>query len=45
MIDYGFTKELNIPYETLIRQLSDELQKEGNDRDQYPGKILREARY
>lgn len=29
MIGYGFTKELNIPYETLIRRISDELKKEG----------------
>jgi uncharacterized protein (DUF302 family) len=29
MIHYGFTKELNIPYETLIEQVREVLKKEG----------------
>ena len=29
MIHYGFTKELNIPYETVIEQVREALKKEG----------------
>jgi uncharacterized protein (DUF302 family) len=29
MINYGFTKELNIPYETVVAQIKEALKKEG----------------
>jgi len=29
MINYGFTKELNIPYETIVEQIKEALKKEG----------------
>ena len=29
MINYGFTKELNIPYETVVEQIKEALKKEG----------------
>lgn len=29
MISYGFTKELNSPYETVVRQVTEQLQKVG----------------
>lgn len=29
MINYGFTKELNIPYETVVEQIKETLKKEG----------------